>query len=100
MPSSEVPAATRERTGLAWQRSAFAFAGLAAVALGAAARREAPGLLALSATLLVIAGAVWRHGRHAYVQPQVQAQPRVLALLAVATALAALAAGVAVIARF
>jgi hypothetical protein len=100
MPSTEAPGAARERTGLAWQRSAFAFAALAAVALGAAARHEAPGLLVLSAALLAVAGAVWRRGRHAYVQPEVQAQPRALALLAVATALAAIVAAIVVIVRF
>jgi hypothetical protein len=92
------PGASRERTGLAWQRSAFSFAALGGVVLGVAAHRNAPGLLALSAGLVGVAGAVWRHGRGAYERAGVAAQPRVLALLTAATTLAALAAGIAVLA--
>ena len=99
MPCPDTPAATRERTSLAWQRSALAFAGLAAVVLGVAAHRNAPGLLAPSAALVAVAAAVWRQGRRAYERPEVRAQPRALALLAIATALAALVAMIVVLVR-
>jgi uncharacterized membrane protein YidH (DUF202 family) len=97
MPSPERPGLARERTGLAWQRSAFGYVALATVVLSVAAHREAPGLLVLSAALAAVAGAVARQGRRAYSDAEVQAQPRALALLAVATALAALAAVVVVL---
>jgi uncharacterized membrane protein YidH (DUF202 family) len=87
----------RERTGLAWERSAAAFAGLAGVVLAVAAHRNAPGLLALGAALLAVAGAVWRAGRRAYAKTTVRSQPRMLAFVALATVLSALAAAIAVI---
>jgi uncharacterized membrane protein YidH (DUF202 family) len=90
----------RERSGLAWERSGLAFATLAGIMLGVAARHDAPALLALSAALLGVAGAVWRHGRVAYERPVVGPQPGALALIAAATVLAALAAAVTVIVRF
>jgi uncharacterized membrane protein YidH (DUF202 family) len=99
MPSPERRGLARERTGLAWQRSALGFVGLAGVVLSVAAHREAPGLIVVSVALAAVAVGVWRHGRDTYGQPGVQAQPRALALIAVATALAALAAAVAVIVR-
>ena len=100
MPSPEEPGGVpRERTGLAWQRSAFSFAALGAVVLGVAAHRDAPGLLPVSALLIAAAAAVWRHGQHVYEREPVTAQPRVLALLTAATALAALAAVVTVLVR-
>ena len=82
MPSpDQAGGAQRERTSLAWQRSASSFAGLGAVVLGVAAHRDAPGLLALSALLVAVA------------------QPRALAALTLLTALAALAAMVTVLVR-
>jgi uncharacterized membrane protein YidH (DUF202 family) len=99
MPSPERPGVARERTGLAWQRSAFGFVALATVVLSVAAHREAPGLLVLSAVLVAVAAAVWREGRRAYTQVEVTAHPRALALLAGAAALAALAAAILVLVR-
>ena len=99
MPSPERPGLARERTGLAWQRSALGFVTLAGVVLSVAAHREAPGLIVLSAALAAVAGAVWREGRRAYEHTEVQAHARALALLATATALAALAAALVVIVR-
>jgi uncharacterized membrane protein YidH (DUF202 family) len=100
MPSPpEVPGVARERTGLAWQRTALGFVGLATVVLSVAAHRGAPGLLVLSAALVTVAYAVWRQGRRAYAGSEVQAQPRALALIAVATALGALAAAIVVLVR-
>jgi uncharacterized membrane protein YidH (DUF202 family) len=102
MPSRDLggePAAQRERTDLAWQRSAFSFLALAAVVLGIAARHDAPALLAASFALIGVAGAVWRQGRTAYLRPEVGAQPRVLALLSVVTVVSALVAAVAVLVR-
>jgi uncharacterized membrane protein YidH (DUF202 family) len=102
MPSRDLGgerAAQRERTGLAWQRSAASFLALAGVVLGIAAHRDAPGLLALSVALIAVAGAVWRQGRGAYRRADVTAQPRVLALLSAVTALSALLAAVVVLVR-
>jgi uncharacterized membrane protein YidH (DUF202 family) len=100
MPSTDDrPGLARERTGLAWQRSAFGFVALATVVLSVAAHREAPGLLVLSAALVAVAAAVWREGRRAYARTDVHAQPRALALLAVATTLAALVAAIVVLVR-
>jgi uncharacterized membrane protein YidH (DUF202 family) len=87
----------RERSGLAWERTGLAFAGLGGVVLGVAAHHDAPSLLAVSAALLGVATAVWRHGRIAYERASVGPQPRVLGLLTLATALAALSAAVVVI---
>jgi uncharacterized membrane protein YidH (DUF202 family) len=97
MPSPERPGLARERTGLAWERSAFGFVALATVVLTVAAHREAPGLLVLSAVLVAVAVAVGRHGRRAYADAEVHAQTRALAVLAVVTALAALAAAIVVL---
>jgi putative membrane protein len=99
MPSPERSGLARERTGLAWQRSALGFVALAGVLLSVAAHREAPGLLVLSAALVAVAVAVWRHGRHAYARAEVRAQQQALRFLAVATALAALVAAVVVLVR-
>ena len=91
--------AQRERTGLAWQRSAFSFLALAGVVLSVAAHRDAPVLLALSALLAAAAAAVWLRGTRAYERARVTAQPRALAALTWVTALAAGAAAVIVLAR-
>jgi len=91
--------AARERTGLAWQRSAFSFVALSGLVLGIAARRDAPGLLAASVGLIAVAGAVWRHGRGAYERADVRASPRVLAIMSAVTALSALVAGIVVLVR-
>ena len=99
MPSPERPGLARERTGLAWERSAFGFVALATIVLSVAAHREAPGLLALSAALVVVAAVVGRQGRRAYAEAEIHAQPRALAVLALATALAGLAAAVVVLVR-
>ena len=99
MLSPERPGAARERTGLAWQRSALGFVALAGVVLSVAAHREAPGLLVVSAALVAVAVAVWRHGLRAYAHTDVEAQHRALAFLALATALAAMAAAVVVLIR-
>ncbi len=89
----------RERTGLAWERSAGSFAALAALVLGVAAHHDAPGLIALSAVLVTVAAAVWRHGRRAYERPDVGPHSRALALMSVAAALTAVAAAIVVIVR-
>jgi uncharacterized membrane protein YidH (DUF202 family) len=100
MPSRDpVRGLPRERTGLAWERSALGFAGLAGIVLGVAARRDVPTMLLLSAALVGVAIAAWRHGRRAYARSTVEPHPRAVALLSVATALVALAAAVAVLAR-
>jgi uncharacterized membrane protein YidH (DUF202 family) len=102
MPSRDLGgerAAQRERTGLAWQRSAFSFLALAGVVLGIAAHRDAPGLLALSVVLIGVSGVVWRQGHSAYQRADVTAHPRVLALLSAVTALSALVAAVVVLVR-
>jgi putative membrane protein len=100
MPSPEpVHGLPRERTALAWERSALGFAALAGIVLGIAARRDAPGLLVLAVALLALAAIVWRHGRRVYERTAVAAQPRPIALLTLATVVAALAAIAAVIAR-
>jgi uncharacterized membrane protein YidH (DUF202 family) len=97
MPSAERPGVPRERTSLAWQRSAFGFVTLAGVVLSVAAHREAPVLLVVSAALGVVAAAVWRQGRRAYERPEVEAEPRAVAFVAVATVLTALVAAVVVV---
>ncbi|HEX7298984.1 MAG TPA: DUF202 domain-containing protein [Solirubrobacteraceae bacterium] len=100
MPSPDEPGGVpRERTALAWERSALGFAALAALVVGVAAHRDAPGLLVLALALLALAAAVRRHGRREYARTTVAAQSRAIALLALATVLAALAAAAAVLAR-
>ena len=89
----------RERTGLAWERQSLAFWTLAAVMLGIAAHRDAPGLLIASAALVGVGVAVWFTGRRAYTRDGVQQQSGALALVALATALSALVAAVVVIVR-
>jgi uncharacterized membrane protein YidH (DUF202 family) len=102
MPSRELEgegAAQRERTDLAWQRSAFSFMALGGLVLGIAAHRSTPWLLAVSVALIAIAGGVWRRGRAAYERAAVTAQPRALVLLTAVTALSALVAAVVVLVR-
>jgi uncharacterized membrane protein YidH (DUF202 family) len=89
----------RERTGLAWERSALAYVALAALMLGVAAHRDAPGLIPVGVALAAVGGAVWRHGQRQYGWKDVAAQPRAVALMALATALTAVAAAIVVIAR-
>jgi uncharacterized membrane protein YidH (DUF202 family) len=91
--------AARERTGLAWQRSAVGYVAFAGLVLGVAAHREAPGLLAVSVALMAVAGAVWRHGRGAYESVDVKPHPRVLAIMSAVTAVSALAAAGVVLVR-
>lgn len=91
--------AARERTGLAWERTAAAVAAQGGVFLAVAAHCGAPGMLVFGAAMVAVAGAVWRHGRRAYERPEVAPQSRALALLTLATALAALAAAVGVVVR-
>jgi uncharacterized membrane protein YidH (DUF202 family) len=98
MPSPEqAPGLARERTGLAWERSALAFGTLAAVVLGVAAHRDEPGLLALAAALGVAGAAVWQHGRRSYDRSAVAAQTRAFALMTVAVALTAVVAAIVVV---
>jgi uncharacterized membrane protein YidH (DUF202 family) len=100
MPSREPDRGLpRERTGLAWERSALVYATLAGAILGVAAHRNAGGLVPLGIAALAVAGAVWRHGRRAYGWDDVAPQPRALALMTGATALAAVAAVVVVLVR-
>ena len=98
-PEDDPPGVARERTGLAWERSAFSIAALGGLVLGVAAHRDAPGLLAVSLALIAVAAAVWRHGRAAYQRAEVAAHPRALALLTTVTALTALVAAVVVLVR-
>jgi uncharacterized membrane protein YidH (DUF202 family) len=100
MPSPDPPRGlARERTGLAWERSAGSFAALAAVVLGVAAHHDAPGLIALSVALVTVAAAVWRHGRRSYDRPGVTLQLHALALMSLAVALTGVAAAIVVIVR-
>jgi hypothetical protein len=92
-PPDRPPVAFRERTALAWERSAFAFASLSAVVLGVCAHDGAPWLLLVSAALLVIAALVWRHG-HA---SRPIGRPLPIALVTIATGLAGVAAVAAVV---
>jgi uncharacterized membrane protein YidH (DUF202 family) len=83
----------RERTALAWQRSALSFAAIAGVTLGAAAHHRRAWLLAPAVALLGVALAVWRHARVAGPLPQ----SRPLRLVTAATTAAAGLAAVVVI---
>jgi uncharacterized membrane protein YidH (DUF202 family) len=102
MPSAaeapDDPGLARERTALAWQRMALSFITLAAVTLGAAAHRGEPDLLIPSAALFAVAGAVWRYARRRIADRSLPTA-RPVALLAAATAVAALAAAVLVVVR-
>jgi hypothetical protein len=98
MPSPDRGVA-RERTGLAWERSALSFGTLAGLAVAAAAHRDEPALVVLGAALVGVAAAVWHHGRREYARTAVTAQGRALALLTLATVLTALAVAASVLAR-
>ena len=99
MPSPDVERGlARERTGLAWERTALGFGALSAVMLGVAAHHARPGLIALSVALVAVAFAVWRHGHGSYQDAAVAPQSRALSLVALAIALTAVAAAVIVIA--
>ena len=97
-PSGD-PGLAAERTALSWQRMALSFMTLAAVTLGAAAHRGAPGLLIPAAVLFVIAGLVWRHARRRLEDLSHMPTVRATALLTVATGAAALIATVLVFVR-
>src|SRR3954469_22357787 len=98
------PGLAAERPALAWQRMALGFTSMAAVMLAAAAHRGDPWLLAPSVALFAVAAAVWRYARRrtgdralraARRRPAPAARlppPRRVALLAYATAGAAVAA--------
>jgi len=96
-PPEPPPSAPGERTALAWERSALSYASLAALVLGVAAHRGLAWLVAVSAALVAVAAGVWHHGHHAYDRSGVVAQPRALRLIALATALVAVAATVVVL---
>ena len=98
-PDEQPPGVARERTGLAWERQSLAIWTLAAVMLGIAAHRDAPGLRIASAALVGVGVAVWFTGRRAYTKDAVQPQSGALGLIALATASAALVAAVVVIVR-
>jgi uncharacterized membrane protein YidH (DUF202 family) len=99
MPSHEQERGfARERTSLAWERTALGFGALSAVVLGVAAHHNRPGLIAVSVALVAVAFAVWRHGHRSYQDTAVAAQARALSLVALAIALAAVAAAIIVIA--
>jgi uncharacterized membrane protein YidH (DUF202 family) len=99
MPSPEANRGlARERTGLAWERTALGFGGLSAIVLGAAAHHGRPGLLALSAALVAVGLAAWGQGRRSYQDAAVAPQARALALMTLATTLTAVAAAVIIIA--
>jgi uncharacterized membrane protein YidH (DUF202 family) len=89
----------RERTGLAWERSALAFGALGAVVLGVAAHRELPILVVLSAVLAGVGVAVWHHGQRSYDRPLVVPQTRAFALMSLVAALTAVASLAVMLAR-
>jgi uncharacterized membrane protein YidH (DUF202 family) len=101
MPShdDEERGLARERTGLAWERSALAFGALGAVVLGVAAHQDLPILLALSAALAGVGAVIWRHGRQTYDRPFAGPQTRALALMSLVAALTAVAAAVVMLVR-
>ena len=88
------PGLAAERTALSWQRMALSFMTLAAVTLGAAAHRGAPGLLIAAAALFAIAGGVWRHARRRLADLALMPTVRATIGLTVATCAAALIATV------
>ena len=93
------PGLARERTALSWQRLALGFVSLAALTLGAAAHRGAPGLIAPAALLFALAGGGWRYARRRVADPSLMPAARPLVLLAAATGTAALIATVLVFVR-
>jgi uncharacterized membrane protein YidH (DUF202 family) len=86
------PGLAAERTALAWQRMALGFTSMAAVMLAAAAHRGDPWLLAPSVALFAVAAAVWRYARRRTGDRALRTARRPVALLAYATAAAAVAA--------
>jgi len=78
---------------------ALGFVSLAALTLGAAAHRGAPGLIVPAALLFALAGGVWRHARRRVADPSLMTTARPLVLLAAATGVAALIAAVLVFVR-
>jgi hypothetical protein len=76
---------------------ALSFMTLAALTLGAAAHRGAPGLLLPAAALFAIAGLVWRHARRRLGDLSLMPTVRATALLTIATGAAALIATVLVL---
>src|SRR4051794_23051693 len=86
------PGLAPERTALAWQRMALGFTSMAAVNLAAAAHRGDPWLLAPSVALFAVAAAVWRYARRRTADRALRTARRPVALLAYATAAAAVAA--------
>jgi uncharacterized membrane protein YidH (DUF202 family) len=98
MPSPELDRGlARERTGLAWERTALGFAALSAVVLGVAAHHGRPGLIAVSLALVGVGLALWRHGRRSYQDTAVAPQARALALVSLAIAVTGVAALIIVI---
>ena len=84
------PTLFRERTALAWQRSALSFAAIAGITVGAAAHERRAWLLAPAGVLLAFALLVWRHARVAGPLPQDRPLRLVTAATTAAAALAAL----------
>jgi lipopolysaccharide export LptBFGC system permease protein LptF len=76
---------------------ALSFMTLAALTLGAAAHRGAPGLLLPAAALFAIAGLVWRHARRRLGDLSLMPTVRATVLLTIATGAAALIATVLVL---
>jgi uncharacterized membrane protein YidH (DUF202 family) len=98
-PEGDERGLARERTGLAWERSALAFGALGAVVLGVAAHRDLPILVGLSAALGAVGAVVWRHGRQSYDRPFAGPQTRALLLMSLVAALTAVAAAAVMLAR-
>jgi uncharacterized membrane protein YidH (DUF202 family) len=90
-PSGD-PGLASARTALAWQRMALSFTSIAAVNLAAAAHRQVPWLIAPSVVLFALAAAVWRYARRRIADRGLTTARRPIALLAYATAAAAVAA--------
>jgi hypothetical protein len=83
----------RERTGLAWQRTALTLATIGGLMLGAAVRRGRAWLVAPAALLLALAAVVWSHGRRR-AAGEGTTSARVLWRLTVAVTVAAVLAAV------